>query len=141
MRRVVITGMGAVTPIGNTVTDMWDSMIHGKHGIEAITHYDEIETLAIKRALGEKLAYKAVVSSTKSMTGHLLGGAGAVEAIVCILVLQTGCIPPTIGYRIPDTACDLDICPNEVREAKVDLALSNSLGFGGHNSCLAFKEV
>lgn len=102
---------------------------------------DEIETLAIKRALGEKLAKRVVISSTKSMTGHLLGGAGAVETIVCIMVLQTGCIPPTIGYRIPDTACDLDICPNEVRKVKVDLALSNSLGFGGHNSCLAFKEV
>lgn len=102
---------------------------------------DEIETLAIKQSLGEELAYKAVVSSTKSMTGHLLGGAGAVEAIACIKALQTGYIPPTVGYKVPDAACDLDICPNEARKMKIDLALSNSLGFGGHNSCLAFREV
>lgn len=102
---------------------------------------DEIETLAIKQSLGEKLAYKAVVSSTKSMTGHLLGGAGAVEAIACIKALQTEYIPPTVGYKVPDAACDLDICPNEARKMKIDLALSNSLGFGGHNSCLAFREV
>lgn len=102
---------------------------------------DEIETLAIKRGLGEYLAYKAVVSSTKSMTGHLLGGAGAVEAIVCIKALQTGYIPPTIGYKVSDTACDLDICPNKARKTEIDLALSNSLGFGGHNSCLAFRKV
>lgn len=102
---------------------------------------DEIETLAIKQSLGEELAYKAVVSSTKSMTGHLLGGAGAVEAIACIKALQTGYIPPTVGYKVPDAACDLDVCPNEARKMKIDLALSNSLGFGGHNSCLAFREV
>lgn len=102
---------------------------------------DEVETLAIKCGLGEYLAYKAVVSSTKSMTGHLLGGAGAVEAIVCIKALQTGYIPPTIGYKVPDTACDLDICPNKARKTEIDLALSNSLGFGGHNSCLAFRKV
>lgn len=102
---------------------------------------DEIETLAIKKALGDDLARKVIVSSTKSMTGHLLGGAGAVEAIVCIMALDTGYIPPTVGYEIPDPACDLDICPNEAREYRAELALSNSLGFGGHNSCLAFRRV
>lgn len=102
---------------------------------------DEIETLAIKKALGHDLARKVIVSSTKSMTGHLLGGAGAVEAIACIMALNMGYIPPTIGYEIPDTACDLDICPNKARECRAELALNNSFGFGGHNSCLAFRRV
>ncbi|MGN1115590.1 MAG: beta-ketoacyl-ACP synthase II, partial [Candidatus Ornithomonoglobus sp.] len=100
---------------------------------------DELETLAIKKGLGEELAYKAVISSTKSMTGHLLGGAGAVGAIAAVMALRTGIIPPTAGFRIKDEACDLDICPNTARKARIELALSNSFGFGGHNSCLAFK--
>lgn len=102
---------------------------------------DELETMAIKNALGSELVSQTVISSTKSMTGHLLGGAGAVEAIACIMSLRTGTIPPTIGYKVPDSACDLDICPNESRKCKVDLALSNSFGFGGHNACLAFRGV
>lgn len=102
---------------------------------------DELETKAVKQAFGEDLARKIVISSTKSMTGHLLGGAGAVEAIVSIMALKSGYIPPTIGYQVSDSVCDLDICPNQPRKYKADLALSNSLGFGGHNSCLAFKEV
>lgn len=102
---------------------------------------DSLETAAIKKALGRYFAYKAVISSTKSMTGHLLGGAGAVEAIACIMALRTDIIPPTIGYSVPDPDCDLDICPNEVSNCKVDMALSNSFGFGGHNACLAFKGV
>lgn len=102
---------------------------------------DITETLAVKKALGEKRAYKAVLSSTKSMTGHLLGGAGAVEAIAAVLTLTEKIVPPTIGYKVPDENCDLDISPNYARTAAIELALSNSFGFGGHNSCLAFKEV
>jgi len=101
---------------------------------------DKSETLAIKKALGDK-AYKALISSTKSMTGHMLGGAGAVEAIAAIKALQTGIIPPTIGYKEPDENCDLDYVPNVARKADVNLALSISLGFGGHNGVLAFTKV
>lgn len=102
---------------------------------------DKLETLAIKKGLGEELAYKAIVSSTKSMTGHLLGGAGAVESIASIMAIRTGIVPPTIGYKTSDPDCDLDVCPNTARNAKIELALNNSMGFGGHNSCLAFKGV
>ena len=102
---------------------------------------DAGETLAIKKALGEEQAYKALVSSTKSMTGHMLGAAGAMEAIVCLKVLQTGVVPPTINLREPDPKCDLNYVPNQAVEAKIDLCLSNSLGFGGHNACLAFRKV
>ncbi len=101
---------------------------------------DKSETLAIKKALGDK-AYKALISSTKSMTGHMLGGAGAVEAIAAIKALQTGIIPPTIGYKEADENCDLDYVPNVARKADVNLALSISLGFGGHNGVLAFTKV
>ena len=101
---------------------------------------DKSETIAIKKALGDK-AYKALISSTKSMTGHMLGGAGAVEAIAAIMALKTGIIPPTIGYKEPDADCDLDYVPNVARKADVNLALSISLGFGGHNGCLAFTKV
>ena len=99
------------------------------------------ETLAIKKALGEEQAYQALVSSTKSMTGHMLGAAGAIEAIVCLKVLETGIVPPTINLRQPDPKCDLNYVPNTAVEAEVDLCLSNSLGFGGHNACLAFRKV
>ncbi len=99
------------------------------------------ETKAIKRALGEEAAARAYVSSTKSMTGHMLGAAGAVEAIAAIKALETGVIPPTIHLLEPDPACDLNYVPNKAIEAEIDLALSNSLGFGGHNACLAFRKV
>lgn len=99
------------------------------------------ETLAIKKALGEEQAKKALVSSTKSMTGHMLGAAGAIEAIVCLKTLETGIVPPTINLLEPDPACDLNYVPNTAVKADVDIALSNSLGFGGHNACLAFKRV
>ena len=102
---------------------------------------DSGETLAIKKALGEERAYKALVSSTKSMTGHMLGAAGAMEAIVCLKVLETGTVPPTINLREPDPACDLNYVPNTAVKAQIDLCLSNSLGFGGHNACLAFRKV
>ncbi|MBO4938217.1 MAG: beta-ketoacyl-ACP synthase II [Oscillospiraceae bacterium] len=99
------------------------------------------ETLAIKLALGEAQAKKALVSSTKSMTGHMLGAAGAIEAIVCLKALQTGIIPPTINLLEPDPKCDLNYVPNKAVCAQVDLAVSNSLGFGGHNASLAFKRI
>ena len=99
------------------------------------------ETLAIKKALGEENARKALISSTKSMTGHMLGAAGAIEAIVCLKVLETGIVPPTINLREPDPKCDLNYVPNDAVNAQIDLCLSNSLGFGGHNACLAFRKV
>ena len=100
---------------------------------------DRVETLAIKRALGDQ-AYKTAISSTKSMIGHLLGASGAVELVFSTLAIQRGVIPPTINYETPDPDCDLDYVPNEAREARIDVALSNSLGFGGHNTCLAIAR-
>lgn len=104
------------------------------------THLNDAgETKAIKMVFGDK-AYKIPVSSTKSMTGHLLGGAGALEAVFCVKALEEGFIPATIGYKNPDPECDLDIVPNEGRNADIEYAMSNSLGFGGHNACLIFKK-
>lgn len=104
------------------------------------THLNDAgETMAIKTAFGDH-AYKLMVSSTKSMTGHLLGGAGAVEAIFTALALKDGFIPATINYKVPDEECDLDIVPNEGRNVQVDYALSNSLGFGGHNASILLKK-
>ncbi len=100
---------------------------------------DAAETQAIKTALGDR-AYRALISSTKSMTGHMLGSAGAVEAIAAAMALRTGIVPPTVGYREPDEACDLDYVPNTARKADIRLALSTSFGFGGHNACLAFVK-
>jgi len=100
---------------------------------------DRLETLAIKRVFGE-LVRRIPVSSTKSMTGHLLGAAGAVEAIICAQTLKEGIIPATINYQTPDPQCDLDYVPNQARKVQVEYALSNSLGFGGHNISLAFKK-
>ena len=102
---------------------------------------DAAETIAIKRALGESAAYRAYVSSTKSMTGHMLGAAGAIEAAVCLKVLNEGLIPPTANLLEPDPACDLHYVPNRAVRADIQLALSNSLGFGGHNASLAFRKV
>jgi len=101
---------------------------------------DKYETLAIKAALGDA-AYKTAVSSTKSVTGHLLGAAGGVEAIACALAIRDGIIPPTIGLTTPDPQCDLDYTPNKARAAKITVALSNSLGFGGQNASLLFRKV
>ena len=102
---------------------------------------DKVETLAIKKALGEDAARRAYISSTKSMTGHMLGAAGAVEALACLLALQEGVLPPTIHLTEPDPECDLNYIPGAAIRQEVDLALSNSLGFGGHNACLAFRKV
>lgn len=101
---------------------------------------DKTETKAIKLALGEAVARKAHISSTKSMTGHMLGAAGGVEAIATVLALKNGVIPPTIGYAERDPECDLDYTPNRAVQAAVTLGLSTSLGFGGHNGCLAFRK-
>ncbi|HXK06856.1 MAG TPA: beta-ketoacyl-ACP synthase II [Verrucomicrobiae bacterium] len=100
---------------------------------------DRVETAAIKRAFGDH-AYKLAVSSTKSMTGHLLGGAGGLEAGITVLAIRDQIAPPTINYECPDPACDLDYVPNHARPMKIDYALSNSFGFGGTNGCLIFKR-
>lgn len=102
---------------------------------------DKGETLAVKKALGDENARKVAISSTKSMTGHLLGAAGGVEAIACAMALKEGIIPPTINYETPDPDCDLDYVPNTARKADIRAALSNSLGFGGHNATLCFKKA
>ncbi len=101
---------------------------------------DRIETLAVKAVFGADGATPPPVSSTKSMTGHLLGAAGAIEALACIQVLQTDTLPPTINYEVADPDCDLDYVPNTARAARVDAVLSNSFGFGGHNGTLVFKR-
>ena len=101
---------------------------------------DKTETRMLKKVFGDG-AYKLHVSSTKSMTGHMLGAAGGVEAIASVLALYEGVVPPTINYRVKDEDCDLDITPNEAVSAPLAAALSTSLGFGGHNGCLAFRKV
>jgi 3-oxoacyl-(acyl-carrier-protein) synthase len=98
---------------------------------------DKSETAAIKQVFGPT-AYKIPISSTKSMTGHLLGAAGALEAVVCVKALQESILPPTINYETPDPECDLDYIPNVTRRVSIHTAMSNSFGFGGHNACLIF---
>lgn len=102
---------------------------------------DKTETKAIKVALGEAEARRVAISSTKSMTGHLLGAAGAIEAAACLLAMQHGVIPPTINQETPDPDCDLDYVPNAAREASFNACFSNSLGFGGHNATILFKKI
>ena len=101
---------------------------------------DKTETIAIKLAMGEEAARKAIISSTKSMTGHMLGATGAVELIAATLTVQQGIVTPTIGLDEPDPECDLDYTPNVARKADITIAISNSLGFGGHNSCVAVRK-
>ena len=115
-----------------------DKIYLNAHGTST-TLNDITETKAIKKALGEK-AKRALISSTKSMTGHMLGAAGAAEAIASILALKEGIVPPTIGLLEPDPECDLDYVPNSARKAEIKLALSMSMGFGGHNACIAFTK-
>ena len=100
---------------------------------------DRTETQAIKTCFGDH-AYRLAISSTKSMTGHTLGAAGALEAVISIMAIQTGIIPPTINLHHPDPDCDLDYVPNKARQSTVNVAMSNSMGFGGHNACLIFKR-
>jgi 3-oxoacyl-[acyl-carrier-protein] synthase II len=101
---------------------------------------DKSETQAIKDVFGD-FAYKIPVSSTKSMTGHLLGAAGALEGVICVKVLQEGVLPPTINYEIPDPECDLDYVPNHARQAEVTHIMSNSFGFGGHNATIIMGQL
>jgi 3-oxoacyl-[acyl-carrier-protein] synthase II len=101
---------------------------------------DKVETLAIKNVFGDA-ARKVAISSTKSMTGHMMGASGALEAMVCALAIRDNRIPPTINLEVPDPECDLDYNPNEARSMKVDIALSNSIGLGGHNSCVILSRV
>jgi len=108
------------------------------HGTSTVVN-DRVETLSIREVFKER-AYQVPVSSTKSMTGHLIAAAGVAEVIACIMTVKDGVIPPTINYENPDPDCDLDYVPNEAREAKVDVTLSNSFGFGGQNVCLVVKK-
>ncbi|MBN1311982.1 MAG: beta-ketoacyl-ACP synthase II [Anaerolineae bacterium] len=132
------TGEGAALAIRAALEDAGlhpqDITYLNAHGTSTVLN-DKSETLAIKQVFGE-YAYKLAISSTKSMTGHLLGGAGAIEAIFCTKAILSGKIPPTINYETPDPECDLDYVPNQVREVEVNVAMSNSFGFGGHNGCL-----
>ena len=135
-------GMGAATAMMNAMKEAGVKAEEvdyiNAHGTS--THLNDAgETKAIKAAFGEH-AYKLMVSSTKSMTGHLLGASGAVEAIFTTLALKDGFIPATIHYQVPDEECDLDIVPNEGRNVQVEMALSKSLGFGGHNASVLFKR-
>ena len=100
---------------------------------------DQSETRAIKGAFGEQ-AYKIPISSTKSMTGHMIGATGALEVIFCVRAIREGILPPTIHYETPDPECDLDYIPNKARESRIDLAITNAFGFGGHNSVLAIRK-
>lgn len=108
------------------------------HGTGTLLN-DQAETRAMKAAFGE-LAYKLPMSSTKSMTGHMMGATGALEAIFCVQVIREGILPPTIHYETPDPECDLDYIPNKAREVKVSFAISNAFGFGGHNAVLALRK-
>jgi 3-oxoacyl-[acyl-carrier-protein] synthase II len=108
------------------------------HGTATVLN-DLSETKAVKGAFGE-LAYEIPISSTKSMTGHMMGATGALEAIFCVQAIREGVLPPTIHFQTPDPACDLDIIPNQAREKKIDLAISNAFGFGGHNAVLAIRR-
>ena len=127
-----------VNAIKDAKIDAKDITYINAHGTS--THLnDSCETAAIKTALG-KSSKSVMVSSTKGNTGHLLGAAGAVEAIACVKAIQNDFVPPTINYKVPDEECDLDIVPNEGRNVKVEYAMSNSLGFGGHNSSIIFKK-
>lgn len=127
----------AMTEAGYTKDDVVYINAHGT----GTPMNDVVETAVIKKALGEEAAAKAYVSSTKSMTGHMLGAAGALEAFACLQALQEGIIPPTINLLEQDEECDLNCVPNTAVKADITLALSNSLGFGGHNACLAFRKV
>jgi 3-oxoacyl-[acyl-carrier-protein] synthase II len=128
--------VNAITDAGLTPSDIGYINAHGT-STEA---NDSTETAAIRIALGEA-ADSTPVSSTKSMTGHVLGGAGAVEAVACIMALRDQVLPPTINYEVPDPECDLDYVPNVRREASLQHAMSNSFGFGGHNASLVFSRV
>jgi 3-oxoacyl-[acyl-carrier-protein] synthase II len=125
----------ALASAGATVDDLGYINAHGT----GTPLNDQSETRAIKNAFGEK-AYEIPISSTKSMTGHMMGATGALEAIFCVRAVREGVLPPTIHYETPDPECDLDYIPNEAREKKINLAISNAFGFGGHNAVLAIRK-
>ena len=102
---------------------------------------DSGETKAIKSAMGEEEAHRAHISSTKSEMGHALGAAGGIELVASVMALKTGINPPTIGLDEPDPECDLDYTPNKAVKVDLDIAISNSLGFGGHNACVALRKI
>lgn len=136
------TGSGAIRVMNRALKDAGikpeDIGYVNAHGTST-PYNDKFETMAIKKVFGEHAA-KLAVSSTKSMTGHALGAAGGIEAVISVLALRDGILPPTINYEKPDPDCDLDYIPNEARNAAVDHVLSNSFGFGGTNACLIFKR-
>ena len=126
----------AIKEAGITANDVDYINAHGT----STSLNDKFETIAIKEALGEEASKKVMVSSTKGNTGHLLGAAGAVEAIITIKAIQDKFVPPTIGYKVKDEECDLDVVPNQGRNKEIIYAMSESLGFGGHNSVVLFKK-
>ncbi len=136
------TGSGAIRVMERAIKDAGiqpdDVDYINAHGTST-PYNDKFETLAIKKVFGDH-AHKLAVSSTKSMTGHALGAAGGIEAVISVLAIKEGKLPPTINYEFPDPDCDLDYVPNEPRDADVGVALSNSFGFGGTNACLIFKK-
>ena len=117
-----------------------DTLYINAHGTSTPLN-DKTETAAIKLALGEELARKAKISSTKSMTGHMLGATGGIELVATALALKNGIVPPTIGLQEPDEECDLDYTPGKAVKCDLTIGISNSLGFGGHNSCVALRTV
>jgi 3-oxoacyl-[acyl-carrier-protein] synthase II len=137
------TGSGAIRVMQRAIKDAGISPEQigyvNAHGTST-PYNDKFETLAIKKVFGEHASNGLAVSSTKSMTGHALGAAGGIEAVISVLAISEKKLPPTINYEIPDPECDLDYIPNEAREKEVDYVLSNSFGFGGTNACLVFKR-
>ena len=134
-------GGDAIAQALSTVREYDPSRVYvNAHGTSTPMN-DRIETLSIKRGFGEEAAYQLHVSSTKGATGHMLGAAGATEAVFSVLALEHNIVPPTVGYQVPDPDCDLDITPNAAKETQLDTALSISLGFGGHNGCIAFQKL
>lgn len=135
-------GVGAARAISQALGDAGlqasDVDYISAHGTATVLN-DATETAAVKRALGEH-AYQVAISSTKSMTGHMMGATGAIETIFCALAIQDQMLPPTINHDVPDPACDLDYVPNQARPAKIEVCLNNAFGFGGHNAVLALRK-
>lgn len=137
-------GDGAARAIGLAVKEAGitngDKIYVNAHGTSTPPN-DKVETMAFKKVFGEARAKELLISSTKSMTGHMLGAAGGAEAVFCAKALESGVLPPTIGYEVPDEDCDLNYLPNKAVTQDVDFAMSTSLGFGGHNACIVFKKA